>query len=73
MQNLIQCLNKKFAEKEFSADGYRILFKRLASSVPEAWLYQLYHKSLEEAWRQNGEFDNQEFQTEDECKGSSEL
>ena len=54
-------------------DAYKIMYRRFAESIPTAWLYTLYHKDLDRYWRDSGSFDKQEFETEEKCKGISEL
>ena len=73
LKKMLRSLNKMFADKQFSANAYRLLYKRFAQSVPEAWLYQLYTKECEKYWRQDGEFDKTDFAENEKCKGGSEL
>ena len=73
MRDLLKGLNKKFEGKDFSAEAYQLLFRRFAQSIPEPWVYLLYTKACENAWRQNGDFNKEEFLEVAKCKGSSEL
>lgn len=66
-------MNEKLSDKEISLKAYKQLYKKLANSIPIAWLYTLYSKELDRYWRDGGKFDTEEFCDEDKCKGISEL
>ena len=73
MQEILKKMNEKFANKEISLEAYKHLYKQFAESIPVVWLYTLYNKEIDRYWRDGGNFDKEEFLTNDKCKGISEL
>jgi hypothetical protein len=74
LQELLKQLNNWLVtDKSASVEKYHELYKKFASSFPQAWLYGLGIKDLERYWRDGSNFDKEEFLSDDKCKGISEL
>jgi len=74
LQELLKQLNQWLVtDKNATVYKYHLLYKKFASSFPQAWLYSLGIKDLERYWRDGSKFEKEEFLDDDKCKGISEL